>query len=49
MPSLYEARKRHAEYYAQMAAYAENELYLKGDVVAGLALFDQERQQIDAG
>jgi tetratricopeptide (TPR) repeat protein len=41
-------RLRHARYYQQVAEHAEKELYLKGNPVAGLALFDREQQQIDA-
>jgi tetratricopeptide (TPR) repeat protein len=40
---------RHAQYYARVATYAQYELYLKGQQLAGLALFDQERPHIDAG
>jgi tetratricopeptide (TPR) repeat protein len=49
MLRLYDAFLRHAKHYAQMAAHAEKDLYLKGESVAGLALFDKERPQIDAG
>jgi tetratricopeptide (TPR) repeat protein len=41
------ARLRHADYYAKVMGYAEDELYLQGRPQEGLALFDQERQQID--
>jgi tetratricopeptide (TPR) repeat protein len=49
MPHQYDAQLRHAKHYAQVAARAEHDLYLKGEVQAALALFDQERLQIDAG
>lgn len=39
----------HAQYYVKVVERAENELYLKGAVPEGLALFDRERAQIDAG
>ena len=39
---------RHAQHYAQVANQA-NQLCIKGDVSAGLALFDRERNNIDAG
>jgi tetratricopeptide (TPR) repeat protein len=42
-------RLRHARYYQQVANYAQFELYLKGKSLDGLALFDRERRQIDAG
>jgi tetratricopeptide (TPR) repeat protein len=38
---------KHAEHYASVGKEADR-LYLKGDVVAGLALFNQERPQIEA-
>ncbi len=40
---------RYARYYAQLAAYAEKDLYLEGAALAGLRLFDLERSHIDAG
>jgi tetratricopeptide (TPR) repeat protein len=42
-------RLRHAYYYAGVARFAEDDLYLKGKVQAGLALFAQERANIEAG
>ena len=39
---------RHAQFYQQIANYTQMELYLKGQPLAGLARFDQERRQIDA-
>jgi tetratricopeptide (TPR) repeat protein len=42
-------RLRYARYYAQLAAYAQNDLYLKGAALDGLRLFDLERPHIDAG
>ena len=44
------ARRRHAEHYRGVLGLA-NDLYLKGgdDVVGGLALFDLERGNIEAG
>jgi len=42
-------RLRHARYYQRLASYAEDEFYLKGKPLDGLALFDRERRQIDAG
>jgi tetratricopeptide (TPR) repeat protein len=42
-------RLRHARYYQQVAHRAQFELYLKGKPHDGLALFDRERRQIDAG
>jgi tetratricopeptide (TPR) repeat protein len=42
-------RLRHAQHYARVAWHAEDDLYLKGQALAGLALFDQERSHIDAG
>jgi hypothetical protein len=44
-----EVRLRYAHYYADVAAHAQNDLYLKGEVLAGLALFDQARIHIDTG
>jgi tetratricopeptide (TPR) repeat protein len=44
-----ETRLRHARYYQQIAYHADKELYKKGQVLEGLALFDRERRQIDAG
>jgi tetratricopeptide (TPR) repeat protein len=41
------ARLRHARYYQQVAHRANFELYDKGKQLEGLALFDQERSQID--
>ncbi len=49
MPRWYDTQLRHATHYAQVAARAEEDLYLKGETQAGLAVFDQERSQIDAG
>jgi len=40
---------RHARHYLGVANHAQSALYLKSEAVAGLALFDQERAQIDAG
>ncbi|MGI8589001.1 MAG: tetratricopeptide repeat protein [Chloroflexia bacterium] len=41
---------RHAEHYAVVAAYAENDLYLSKDrQLEGLALFDRERAHVDTG
>jgi tetratricopeptide (TPR) repeat protein len=48
-PFSIETRLRHARYYQQVASYAQFELYLKGKPLDGLALFDRERRQIDAG
>jgi len=50
MPSLLKARFRHAQHYQQIADRADI-LYLEGEtaVMEGLALFDQERAQIDSG
>src|SRR5687767_9455698 len=50
MFSSYRAKLRHAQFYAEAADRANN-LYLAGgaDMLSGLALFDQERTQIDAG
>ena len=42
-------RLRHARHYAEVAAQAEKDLYLKGEALAGLTLFDRERTHIDAG
>ena len=42
-------RLRHARYYVRIAAHAQDDLYRQGNALAGLALFDQERAQIDAG
>ena len=42
-------RLRHAQHYMQVASFAVQDLYLKGQALAGLALFDRERAQIDAG
>jgi tetratricopeptide (TPR) repeat protein len=44
-----ETRLRHARYYVQIASHSQWELYLKGQVIEALALFDRERRQIDAG
>jgi tetratricopeptide (TPR) repeat protein len=43
-------RMRHAQYYTQIAALA-NDLYLRGgeNLLLGLKLFDEERANIDAG
>jgi len=40
-------RLRHARYYEELISYAQDELYLKGKVSEGLALFDHERRQFD--
>ena len=40
-------RLAHAQHYIQIGEEADN-LYLKGQVVPGLALFDTEREQIEA-
>ena len=42
-------RLRHAQHYVQVASVAGQDLYLQGETLAGLALFDRERVQIDAG
>ena len=42
-------RLRHARHYAKVAASAQFDLYLKGDPLTGLRLFDSERAHIDAG
>jgi tetratricopeptide (TPR) repeat protein len=49
LPDERPARLRHARYYEQIASHSQWELYLKGQVLEGLALFDRERRQIDAG
>jgi tetratricopeptide (TPR) repeat protein len=43
-----ETRLRHARYYEQVAMQAET-AYREGKPLDGLALFDRERRQIDAG
>jgi tetratricopeptide (TPR) repeat protein len=48
LPDVRPARLRHARYYQGVANHAQMELYLKGQVLEGLALFDRERRQIDA-
>jgi len=40
---------RHAQHYQRVASNAQDDLYLKGNALAGLALFDLERAHIDAG
>jgi tetratricopeptide (TPR) repeat protein len=49
LPDERPARLRHARYYEQIAYHADKELYKKGQVLEGLALFDREQRQIDAG
>ncbi len=46
MPSLRTSHLRHARYYARRCAHAEQQ-YRDGQQEHGLALFDQERAQID--
>jgi tetratricopeptide (TPR) repeat protein len=50
MPSRRTSRLRHARYYQQICWQSEN-LYHEGNekLLQGLALFDRERRQIDAG
>jgi tetratricopeptide (TPR) repeat protein len=47
MPIEYKAKFRHALHYITVASHAES-VYLQGDPLGGLALFDTERGQIDA-
>src|SRR4051812_9267584 len=51
MPSVNQAHLRHAQHYAEVAWRAGRELYDQGGdhALAGLALFDRERGQIEAG
>jgi tetratricopeptide (TPR) repeat protein len=49
LPDERPTRLRHARYYQKVANHVQKELYLKGKVLEGLALFDRERRQIDAG
>lgn len=42
-------RLRHARYYAAVSYHADKNLYQRGKFLEGMALFDRERQQIDAG
>jgi hypothetical protein len=42
-------RLRHGRHYVQVASHAQFDLYLRGDALAGLALFDREHAHIDAG
>ncbi len=46
-PALDELRMAHARYFAKVG-YEADALFLKGDAVGGLALFDRERAQIEA-
>ena len=49
-PTRDEASLRHARCYVEVAARADQHYRLGGDgVPAGLALFDQDRMQIEAG
>ncbi|KPV53178.1 hypothetical protein SE17_11160 [Kouleothrix aurantiaca] len=40
---------RHAQYYARVAMYVEDSLFLKNKALEGLKLFDLERENIDTG
>ena len=46
-PALDDLRMAHARHFAEVG-YETADLYLKGDVMGGLALFDRERAQIEA-
>jgi tetratricopeptide (TPR) repeat protein len=48
LPDERPARLRHARYYTQVA-YNADLAFVQGRQLQGLALFDQERRQIDAG
>lgn len=40
---------RHAQHYIKVASHAQDDLYMNGETLAGLRLFDQERTHIDSG